>query len=314
MNRWRRAPMLLLAVILTTASALAQEEPLERISDAEFQALVDKTNLYVRALNATTTVRRSFERYDSWVDVKKGVTGRERYISYGLYELGKSSVDEIRRAGQRGPQMRPALPVLDDAAVELANAVTALEPLVRKAYEYYRQENYRDDNAAAGQQLHKEMMPLFERVFAAETALREGVDALKEQLDRRQLEELERVSGRNYQWHLRSFMLAAKGVINLLPDGPTASPIPAKEYRTRFAELEKTYDALRSYISDNPAEAKKLQLGSMVESAAGDFFTASKLLQRTLSAERLDRREYVERLTKVAQSYNHLIQLTNTAR
>jgi hypothetical protein len=293
-------------------SGAAQEEPLERISPAEFQALVDKTNLYVKALNASATVRTSYDRYDSWVDVKKGVTGKERYISYGLYELNKSSVTEIRRAGERGPQMRPRLPVLDDAAVQLAESVTALEPLVRRAREYFNQEDYRDDDAKLGQELHLQMMPLFERAFAAEAELRKGLDALKVQLDQRQLEEIERKVGRNYEWHLRKFLIAAKGVINLLPDAPNASAIPAKEYKTRFAELESAYDAFRSYSTDHPDEVRKVLMSSMIDSAVGDFFKEAKLLRRTLSAERLDRREYVERLTQTAEKYNWLIQRTNS--
>ncbi len=306
------------SALLLTVSALRAQEP-EGISPAqmpepEFRALVDKTNLYVKALNAVETVRRSHDRYTSWVDVKKGVTGKERYITYGLYELSTSSVNDIKQAAQKGPKMRPRLPVLDDLVVQLADAVTPLDPLVKKASTYYNQEDFRDDNAKLGQELHLQMMPLFRKIFEAEDEFRDGIDAIKVQLDQRQLAELERTAGRKYEWHLRSLMIAAKGVVNLLPDGPGAPPISAKEYKTRYSDLEAAYEAFQAYSSEYPDEVKKVLMASFVNSAVDEFYTASKFLRRTLEAPKLDRREYVERVTEVARKYNQLIQRTNTLR
>ncbi|CAN5176468.1 hypothetical protein BH20VER2_BH20VER2_00230 [soil metagenome] len=304
---------LLLCAVTALAQGPATVSPLE-MSDPDFQALVDKTNLYVQALNSVATVRRSHDRYASWVDQKKGVTGKERYITYGLYELSKYSVADVAKAGQKGPQMRPRLPVLDDAATELATAVTALEPLVNRASKYYSQEDFRDDGAKLGQDLHLQMMPLFRKTFEAESALRDGLDAIKEQLDQRQLAEIERKEGRTYKWHLRRFMIAAKGVINLLPDSANAPVISAKEYKARVAQLEAAYDAFQAYSSEHPDEVKKVMLAGMLESAVSDFFAASKFLRRTLEAPRLDRREYVERVSELAKKYNWLIERTNSLR
>ncbi len=305
--------MLLLSAAAGSAQEPAVVSPLE-MSDADFQALVDKTNLYVKALNSVATVRSSHDRYASWVDLKKGVTGKERYITYGLYELNKSSINDLTRAGQKGPQMRPRLPVLDDASVELANAASALEPLVNRASKYYSQEDYRDDGARLGQELHLQMMPLFHKAFAAEAELRGGLDTIKVQLDQRQLAEIEQKEGRNYKWHLRNFMIAAKGVINLLPDSPNAPLLTAREYKPRFSELEAAYDAFQSYSSEHPDEVKKIMLSSMLESAVSDFFAASKFLRRTLEASHVNRREYVERVSEVASKYNWLIGRANSMR
>ena len=63
--------------------------------------------------------------------MKKGPTGKERYISYGLYEISKSSVDEVKQAARKGPQLKPALPELDGVIVRLAESFSALEPLVK---------------------------------------------------------------------------------------------------------------------------------------------------------------------------------------
>ena len=73
--------------------------------------------------------------------MKKGPTGRERYISYGLYEINKSAVNAVKQAAQKGPQMRPPLRELDAVIARLAEAFAALEPLVKKAHDYYDQED-----------------------------------------------------------------------------------------------------------------------------------------------------------------------------
>lgn len=306
---------IILSISVATGMAThAQQPPRGAPADAEFQALVTKTNLYVQALNALQTVQRSYDRYTSWVDVKKGFTGKERYISYGLYELNSSSVNDIRTAAEKGPQMPPPLPELDGVITRVSEAVVALAPLVTRASDYFEQEDYKDDGAKLGQELHAQMVPLFDRTFAGERELRRGLDAVKGDLDRRQLAEAEKISGRKYEWHLRSFMIAAKGVVGLLPPRPESPPIAADVYKERYAELETTYNAFTSYTSEHPEEVKKVLMASFVDTAGKDFFAASKFLRRTLEAPKLDRREYVERLGELAKNYNDLIQRTNSIR
>ena len=151
-----------IACLTVAAAGLAQNRsaPPDLERDTEFQSLIEKTNLYVRALNSVTAAQRSYDRYVSWIDVKKGPTGKERYISYGLYEINQSSVNDVRAAAQKGPAMKPALPELDAIITRLADAFVALEPLVQKAHDYYDQEDYKDDGAKRGQELHEQMMPL----------------------------------------------------------------------------------------------------------------------------------------------------------
>ncbi len=293
------------------AQSPAPVEPAE-MSEADFQSLVEKTNLYVRALNAVGNAQRSYDRYASWVDVKKGPTGKERYISYGLYDISKSQVEDVKQAAQKGPRLQPPLPDLDAIIVRLSNAFSALEPIVKKASDYYEQEDYKDDEAKGAKELHAAMMPLFQQTFAGEAELRRGLDELKTKVDQRQLALIEKTRGRKYEWHLRSFMLAAKALINLLPENAEAPVIDAADYKARYANLETSYNAFQAFATENPEEMKKVMMASFVESAVKDFFTASKFLRRTLEAGKLDRREYITRVGDLAKSYNTLIQRTNT--
>jgi hypothetical protein len=305
------------AALLIAPPLGAQERP--RVSpaelpEAEFRSLVEKTNLYVKALNAVSSAQRTYDRYASWVDVNKGPTGKERYISYGLYEISPSRVDDIRQAAQKGPALRPALPELDEAVVLLSEAFTALAPLVNKAHDYYERQDFKDDAAKGAEELHAAMMPLFRKTFAAEAELRRGLDALKADLDRRQLAQMETQGGRDYHWHLRSFMLAAKPLINLLPENPNAPFIDATTYRARYDELEAAHNALESFKTEHPDALKKVIMASLLEIAVNDFFTASKLLRRVLENKPVNRTEYIERVGDLAENYNALIQRTNSLR
>ena len=315
-SKW---PRLLGIALLTPICALAVSVQSPSIApadmpEAEFQSLVEKTNLYVQALNAVNYAQRTYDRYASWVNVKKGPTGKERYISYGLYEISKSSVDDVKKAAQKGSRLAPPLPELDAIVGRMAESFAALEPLVKKAHDYYEQEDYRDDDAKAAKELHAAMMPLFEATFGAEAELRHGLDALKTKVDQHQLTLLEKTKGRKYEWHLRSFMLAAKALINLLPENSEAPPIEHEAYQTRYAELEKAYNAFQTFTAENPEEVRKVLMASFVESALKDFFAASKFLRRTLEASKRDHPAYLERVGDLAKKYNDLIQRTNSMR
>jgi len=307
-----------LGIHLVTIIAAAAQQPtpaaLASSAKAELEALITKTNLYVKALNAVQTVQRSYDRYSSWVDVKKGFTGNERYISYGLYEINSSSLSDIRTAAEKGPQMPPPIAELDPVITRLSESAVALAPLVKKASDYFEQEDYKDDSAKAGKELHAQMIPLFEAVFAAEAELRRGLATIKAELDRQQLAEIEKVSGRNYEWHLRNYMVSAKSVVNLLPPGPESAPIAPDVYKERYAQLESAYNGFCTFTAEHPEEVKKVIMASFVETAVKDFFAASKFLRRTLDAPKLDRKEYVERLGELAKKYNELIERTNSLR
>jgi hypothetical protein len=308
---------LLLAIFTLSTSSGAKLEAegsksFSELSKTDFESLAEKTNLYVRALNAVTTVRNSYNRYASWVDLKKGPTGKERYITYGLYEINSSSLGDMVAAATKGPALTPPLRELDDAAVKLAGAAKTLAPLVKAADDYYDQEDFKDDAAKRGQELHQEMMPLFEQIFAAEAALRSGLDTVKDEVDRRQLAEIEKQSGKNYEWHLRNFMISAKSLVDLMPTSAEAPKIETSAYKARYAELESAYNGFMQ-LNGDPATKKPI-MASFVETAIKDYFAASKFLRRTLESPKPDKGEYVTNVNELVEKYNTLIERSNTMR
>src|SRR5262245_18234589 len=66
-----------LACMMLGQSARAQDD----------QAALQKANAYIEVAKMTERAVESWERYASWVNMKTGPTGKERYISYGMYDL-----------------------------------------------------------------------------------------------------------------------------------------------------------------------------------------------------------------------------------
>jgi hypothetical protein len=262
--------------------------------------------LYTKALNAARAVQKSYDRYAAWVDVKTGPTGKERSID-GLPDIA-GALQEIADAGTNGPGMWPPLPGADGAAQKLAQATTALAPPVKSASDYYAQRQYKSDAAKRGQELHGQMLPLFGQFFSCELAMRRELGALLEDVERRNLARIEKEQGKNYEWHLRSFLFAAKTVADLLPNHVDAAMIESARFKQRFANLQATYTAFTQYGLEHPAEVQKIVLSTSLD----DFFAATRMLRGILDAPKPDRQVYLTKVNDLAAKYDALIQRTTT--
>jgi Protein of unknown function (DUF3829) len=300
-------PRIAVAAVLLAASAAGRAQTIADLPEDKFKSLVEKTVLYTKALTAARVVQKSYDRYASWVDVRTGPTGKEKTID-GLPDIA-SAVQEISEAGTTGPGMWPPLPNADAAAQKLAQAMTALAPVVKNASDYYAQKKYKADMAKRGQELHAQMAPLFEQFFASEMAMRRELSVVLEDVEHRNLAQIEKEHGKNYEWHLRSFLVAAKMLADLLPNRVDAAMIDSARYRTRFANLQATYTAFTQYCVEHPAEVQKVVLATTVE----DFFAATRILRGILDAPKADRQVYITKVNDLAAKYDALAQRTTTA-
>jgi hypothetical protein len=298
-------PRLVVAAVLLAASAAGRAQTIAELPDDKFKSLVDKTLLYAKALNAARAVQKSYDSYASWVDMKKGPTGKERGIESGVPDIS-SALQEIADAGKNGPGLWPPLPNIDAAAQQLAQATATLAPLVKAASDYYSQRQYKTDGAKRGQELHAQMLPVFEQVFGSEVALRRELGAVREDIERRNLAQIEKEHGKNYEWHLRSFLIAAKTLADLLPNHADAAMIEGARYKARFANLQASYTLFTQYCLEHPAEAQKGALASSLE----DFFAASRILRGVLDAPKPDRQVYIAKVNDLAAKYDVLLQRT----
>jgi hypothetical protein len=299
-------PRFVVAAVLLAASAAGRAQTIADLPEDKFKPLVQKTVLYTKALTAARAVQKSYDRYAAWVDIKNGPTGKERSID-GLPDI-TGAVQEIADAGANGPGMWPPLPNVDATAQKLAQATAALAPVVKSASDYYSQRQYKSDAAKRGQELHAQLLPMFEQFFGAELALRRELSAVLEDIERRNLAQIEKEHGKNYEWHLRSFLIAAKTLADLLPNHVDAAMIESARYRTRFANLQAAYTLFTQYCREHPAEAQKAVLDTSLE----DFIAATRVLRGVLDAPKPDRQVYVAKVNDLASKYDALLQRTTT--
>jgi len=300
-------PRFVVAVVLLAASSAGRAQTVAELPDDKFKTLVQKTDAYTKALNAARVVQKCYDRYAASIDMKTGPTGREKNLE-GVTDIS-GAAGEIADAGAKGPGMWPPLPNVDSAAQKLAQSATALAPVVKSASEYYAQKKYKTDAAKHGQELHAQMLPMFQQFFANELALRRELNVVLEDVERRNLAQIEKEHGKNYDWYLHSFLLAAKGLADLLPNHVDGAPIENARYRARFANLQAAYTEFAQYCQQHPAEAQK----AVTTKSADDFVAATRILRGILDAPKADHQVYVSKVNDLATKYDALMAQTTTA-
>jgi hypothetical protein len=300
-------PRLVVAVVLFAAPTAGRAQTVAELPDDKFKLLVEKTVLYTKAVNACRVVQKSYDRYAASIDMKTGPTGKEKNVE-GVLDVS-SAAQEIGDAGSKGSAMWPPLPNVDGSAQKLAQSVAALAPVVKNASEYYAQKKYKADAAKHGQELHAQMLPMFQQVFADELSLRRELNVVLEDVERRNLAQIEKEHGKNYDWQLRNFLNAAKTVADLLPNHADAAMIDTARYRTRFAALQAAYTEFAQYCQQHPAEVQK----AVASKSADEFVAATRILRGVLDAPKPDRQVYMTKVGDLAAKYDALMAQTTTA-
>ncbi|MEW5964749.1 MAG: YiiG family protein [Pseudomonadota bacterium] len=207
----------ILLVLLGIAPATGQDgAPVS----AGLDASIRKANAYVALMNRTLRASESWSRYASWVDVRKGPTGKERivYGLYGLYDVR----DEIANALKASTEP-PAWPEADETLKRYVAAYEALAPLIGEAEGYYERKDYLADKMAGGKALHVKLKPAAEAFLAERATFERDMAMVQSDLNRAELEALERSEGRKARWQVRNVMIEARGIVDLLPTN--AAPV-----------------------------------------------------------------------------------------
>jgi hypothetical protein len=226
-----------LAAVVHSRPALAQGAPEAAVSEDA----MSKINAYVEFLNRTLRASESLERYDSWVDMKKGPTGKEKII-YGLYSL--YDVRDEASAVTAATQKEPKTPQLDAAMQAYVETYQQLAPVIERANKYYERQDYKSDKMEAGKAFHREiaaLAPTFEeRRKKADAALREE----KVKVDLASLAALEKAEGRKSRWHVRNVMFRAEAVMDLMPtnERPIVEMSPFKQALDEYAGAVREFD------------------------------------------------------------------------
>jgi Protein of unknown function (DUF3829) len=208
------APYALPAALAQAPAAKAQQNP-------ELQAAIGKSNAYIGLMNRTLRASDSWRRYASWVNLKTGPTGKERYIDYGLYSLYDVR-SEIEKALAATTQP-PLVPELDATMKRYVEAYQVLAPVIVQANGYYERKDYKSDGMTEGKALHAKLAPAAETYLRERRLLDAQMRAFKTDVDAKDLAAIEAVDGRKGRWHVKNVMMAAGNLIELLPSN--AAPV-----------------------------------------------------------------------------------------
>lgn len=261
MTTFSRATVLGGLALCASLPALAQDKP---------TPIGPKLQPYIGCINRLS--ERSYEsraRYLSW-SKESGPTGRERIV-YGLYTIYDTS--DCRKNVEQAATMAPKNEELEKAGAAYAAAVGALEPMLKEADDYYRQEDYKDDKMARGKAMHPKLMSAWAAFAAADTGLRAVAQRLNDQSQLEELAEVETREGRKARFHIMDTMLKAK-TLNRVEGGDPAKMDLAK-VQDALGAYEASVKALESYASD-----KDDKIGSFYVDAAKTYLATAKALMR----------------------------------
>lgn len=224
-----------------TAPPIAVNVP--QLNPQEFQLCVGKSNAYVQLLNGSTRAIDSLRRYASWVDMKAGPTGKERYITYGLYSVEPTLAAQVIAKARAAAAASPPIPPLDDAALGYAASFETLVPILNGAADYYARKDYTDDDMAGGKAFHEKIIPAMNAFLTARARLEEGQEQLSAGLSRQELALIEAREGKSRHWHLRNLATTAKAALDAMPHDPNATDMTAfSNAIAAYADAERGFE------------------------------------------------------------------------
>lgn len=250
---------------LATQIAFAQTPP-----PPDPPSLTEKLNAYVGCINRLS--ERSYDsrrRYFSWVG-KNGPTGKERII-YGTYTIYDTS--DCRKNVETANALEPRDVELEAAASSYADAVSKLEPLLKEADDYYKQEDYKDDRMAKGRAMHPRLVAAWDAFANADKALRAGVESINDRRAAERLAAIEQSEGKNARYHVEAVMIAAKRVLRSMEtDKPNVTTMT--QAITEYEALVKSTEKL--------AADSNAKIGSFFINNAKSYLVTAKQLMRRI--------------------------------
>ncbi len=256
-------------LVLAAAAAVLLGPSGSEPAAAQSSPLDAKINAYIGCINRLS--ERSYssrQRYFSWVG-KGGPTGKERII-YGLYTIYDTT--DCKRAVEKANELEPRDVELETAASNYAEAVGALEVLLKEADDYYTQENYKDDKMAKGRALHPRLVAAWDTFAASDQKLRVTIDELQDAMTAQRIAEIERTEGVKDRYHIEAVMLSAKRLMR----AQTASQQDVKAIAKALDDFEAILKATETYADAN----NDAKIGSSFISTAKTYLTTAKQLMR----------------------------------
>lgn len=239
------------------------------------QALVKKSNLYISKCfnNYSISVANSRSRYVSWIkDPKSGPTGKESIV-YGLYQIngdGSDCASAIAEAKAADPEM----PELEAAADKFAAALGGVLPLIANAYNYYDQEDYKDDGFAKGKEIHTPLMAAFDNFDAVNKEFAAEIDKVEDNVAQVQLDEYRDDPSKVFEFNSVDLSIKSKKIVAYLRD---------RKYEDMKAEdLQPLIEEAEASLTQTKAAKSSRPTSGIFLNQADEFIKASKDLMRRI--------------------------------
>ncbi len=233
-----------------TPSAPATPNPAAQATSAgaALAATTAKFDAFVGYMNRSLRSVDSLARYRSWVDMRRGPTGRERIV-YGLY--APYDLTDERAAAEAALAAPPSLPDLDDAVRAYVAASDALSPVLVKADGYYGRGDYKLDGMAGGRAMHADIAALGGAFLAARDRLEAVMRTEKLALDRIRLATIEAREGRSARWHVADVMMTGKMALDALDsrDAGSGSRVDVPAFDAAMAGFGEAVKAMDDYAA-----------------------------------------------------------------
>jgi len=287
-------------------AAPAQPVPslgLAEIPEAELDRFIAKSNGVVGLLNTSLRGEESWSRYLSWANVKTGPTGRERII-YGLYSVSASSAKDAVAKARTAAAEEPAIPALDGAAKELADAFETLVPILNEAEAYYDRKDYLSDGMAGGKALHARLVPAAQTFLAARSKVTALQGQFRDLLDVAQLARLEKTEGKSVRWHARHTMALARKAIDLMP----TSPRGGTDMKAFDAALARYGEAVRDF----DAAVRDSGKSTAIDSHPRDILGKLREMRDAIGKGRMDGMRFSFDYRSIISSYNMMVSMSNS--
>lgn len=272
----------------------------------ETQALGKKLGLYIECMNQyDDQLHHTYNEYTKQIDQAKGPS--KGHVVSGMYANNDYYVKLCTEKLQEGIKSSPQIADLDASAQNYLNAITKLAPLMKQADDYYKQEDYKDDNFAKGQELHRPLIAAFDDFNKTSKQLREAVDQQDLLFKERELSELEKTGGRKLRYLSRMMMLRAKELVQL----GTATPIDAAKFQPALDAYSKSIDEADQYYAGHNNEVQTACWSDLTRSAR-EFLKEAKDKGRALREGKQPAPQRGIFGDRFIDAYNNLISSSNT--
>jgi Protein of unknown function (DUF3829) len=219
------------------------------VQSPELRARIEKSNAYIALTNRTIRISDAWSRYASWVNLKTGPTGKERYIDYGIYSVYdvRGELEKARAAAVA----QPSLPELDEAMKRYADAVENVTPIINRAAGYYDRKDHKADGVAEGKELHAKLVPAMETFLKARNEFKAVFKPFKNDLDQQELAAIEASDGKKRMWHGKNVVIHAAATLEYLPSD-SAPVVEMKPFEDSLNAYAKAVRDLDNFVLETP--------------------------------------------------------------